>query len=275
MKVGVPKETGSWTSAAWRWSRMSCASCFGGARGRRRGRRRRARADPRHALRRGRRDDRRSVVGRDARRQGRSAERRRGRAASHAAQCYVGFLAPRDGAARPPSALAAAGVDGVRDGGDPADLARAGDGRAVARRPTSRGYKAALLGAEHSTRFLPDADDRRGHDPAGARCSSSASASPACRRWPPRGGSARRRPATTSAPRSPSRSQSLGAKWLDLGIEAAGEGGYARELTEEEQAAAAAGADRRDQDASTSSSRPRSCPDARRRGSSPPRPSRG
>jgi NAD(P) transhydrogenase subunit alpha len=30
--------------------------------------------------------------------------------------------------------------------------------------------------------------------------------------------------------------QSLGAKWLDVGIEAAGEGGYARELTEEERA---------------------------------------
>jgi len=30
--------------------------------------------------------------------------------------------------------------------------------------------------------------------------------------------------------------QSLGAKWLDLGIEAAGEGGYARDLTEEERA---------------------------------------
>ena len=30
--------------------------------------------------------------------------------------------------------------------------------------------------------------------------------------------------------------QSLGAQWLDLGLEAAGEGGYARELTEEERA---------------------------------------
>ena len=30
--------------------------------------------------------------------------------------------------------------------------------------------------------------------------------------------------------------QSLGAKWLDLGIEAAGEGGYARDLTDEEKA---------------------------------------
>ena len=31
--------------------------------------------------------------------------------------------------------------------------------------------------------------------------------------------------------------QSLGAQWLDLGLEASGEGGYARELTEEERAA--------------------------------------
>jgi len=30
--------------------------------------------------------------------------------------------------------------------------------------------------------------------------------------------------------------RSLGAQWLDLGLEAAGEGGYARELTEEERA---------------------------------------
>jgi H+-translocating NAD(P) transhydrogenase subunit alpha len=30
--------------------------------------------------------------------------------------------------------------------------------------------------------------------------------------------------------------QSLGAQWLDLGLEASGEGGYARELTEEERA---------------------------------------
>ena len=31
--------------------------------------------------------------------------------------------------------------------------------------------------------------------------------------------------------------ESLGAQWLDLGLEAAGEGGYARELTDEERAA--------------------------------------
>ena len=41
--------------------------------------------------------------------------------------------------------------------------------------------------------------------------------------------------------------RSVGAQWLDLGIDAAGEGGYARELTEDERAAAAEGAGERDQ----------------------------
>ena len=41
--------------------------------------------------------------------------------------------------------------------------------------------------------------------------------------------------------------RSVGAQWLDLGIEAAGEGGYARELTEEERAGAAEGAGGGDQ----------------------------
>ena len=67
----------------------------------------------------------------------------------------IGFLAPLHAARRRSTALRARGRDGVRDGGDPAHQPRAVDGRAVARRPTSRGYKAALLGAEHSTRFYP------------------------------------------------------------------------------------------------------------------------
>ena len=40
--------------------------------------------------------------------------------------------------------------------------------------------------------------------------------------------------------------RSVGAQWLDVGIEAAGEGGYARELTDEERAAAAEGTRGRD-----------------------------
>ena len=41
--------------------------------------------------------------------------------------------------------------------------------------------------------------------------------------------------------------ESLGAQWLDLGLEASGEGGYARELTERGARPPAAGADGRDQ----------------------------
>ena len=40
--------------------------------------------------------------------------------------------------------------------------------------------------------------------------------------------------------------RSLGAQWLDVGIDAAGEGGYARELTEDERARAAEAAERGD-----------------------------
>ena len=68
--------------------------------------------------------------------------------------------------------------------------------------------------------------------------------------------------------------QSLGAKWLDLGIEAAGEGGYARELTDEEKAAAAAGADRRDQGLRRRHHHGAGARAARRRAWSPPRRSR-
>ena len=135
------------------------------------------------------------------------------------------------------------------------------------------GYKAALLGAEHSTRFYPMLMTAAGTIPPakvlvlGAGVAGLQALA-----------TARRLGAQTTGydvrPEVAEQVQSLGAKWLDLGIEAAGEGGYARELTDEEKAAAAAGADRRDQDASTSSSRPRWCRAARRRGSSPPRPSR-
>ena len=68
--------------------------------------------------------------------------------------------------------------------------------------------------------------------------------------------------------------QSLGAQFLELeaGKGAEGEGGYARELTDEEQAAQQQELHRRRSPSSTWSSRPRSCPAARRRSSSPPTP---
>jgi NAD(P) transhydrogenase subunit alpha len=97
------------------------------------------------------------------------------------------------------------------------------------------GYKAALLGAEHSTRFYPMLMTAAGTIPpakvlvlgigvAGLQALATA----------------RRLGAKTTGydvrPETAEQVESLGATWLDLGIEAAGEGGYARELTEEERA---------------------------------------
>ena len=95
------------------------------------------------------------------------------------------------------------------------------------------GYRAALLGAEHATRFFPMLTTAAGTIPpakvlvlgigvAGLQALATA----------------RRLGAQTTGydvrPETSEQVESLGAKWLDLGIEAAGEGGYARELTEEE-----------------------------------------
>jgi NAD(P) transhydrogenase subunit alpha len=97
------------------------------------------------------------------------------------------------------------------------------------------GYKSALLGAEHSTRFYPMLMTAAGTIPpakvlvlgigvAGLQALATA----------------RRLGAQTTGydvrPETAEQVESLGAKWLDLGIEAAGEGGYARELTDEEKA---------------------------------------
>jgi NAD(P) transhydrogenase subunit alpha len=97
------------------------------------------------------------------------------------------------------------------------------------------GYKAALLGAEHSTRFYPMLMTAAGTIPPakvlvlGAGVAGLQALA-----------TARRLGAQTTGydvrPEVAEQVQSLGAKWLDLGIEAAGEGGYARELTDEEKA---------------------------------------
>jgi NAD(P) transhydrogenase subunit alpha len=95
------------------------------------------------------------------------------------------------------------------------------------------GYKAALLGAEHMTRFYPMLMTAAGTIPpakvlvlgigvAGLQALATA----------------RRLGAQTTGydvrPETAEQVRSLGSKWLDLGIEATGEGGYARELTDEE-----------------------------------------
>jgi H+-translocating NAD(P) transhydrogenase subunit alpha len=97
------------------------------------------------------------------------------------------------------------------------------------------GYKAALMGAEHSTRFYPMLMTAAGTIPpakvlvlGGGVAGLQALAT------------ARRLGAKTTGydvrPEVEEQVRSLGADWLDLGIDATGEGGYARELTEEEKA---------------------------------------
>ncbi len=95
------------------------------------------------------------------------------------------------------------------------------------------GYKSVLVAAEHSTRFFPMLMTAAGTIPpakvlvlgigvAGLQALATA----------------RRLGAQTTGydvrPETAEQVESLGAKWLDLGIDASGEGGYARELTAEE-----------------------------------------
>ena len=108
------------------------------------------------------------------------------------------------------------------------------------------GYRAALLAAEHIGRFFPMLMTAAGTIPPakvlvlGAGVAGLQALA-----------TARRLGAQTTGydvrPEVAEQVSSLGAKWLDLGIEAAGEGGYARALTAGGAGRSAAGADRGDQ----------------------------
>jgi proton-translocating NAD(P)+ transhydrogenase subunit alpha len=145
----------------------------------------------------------------------------------------VGFLAPRT---QPETleALAQAGVTALAMEAIPR-ISRAQSMDALSSQASVAGYKAALLGAEHATRFFPMLMTAAGTIPpakvlvlgvgvAGLQALAVA----------------RRLGAQTTGydvrPEVAEQVASLGAKWLDLGIEAAGAGGYARELTDEEKA---------------------------------------
>jgi NAD(P) transhydrogenase subunit alpha len=145
----------------------------------------------------------------------------------------VGFLAPLSSpdAIR---ALAGAGATAFAMEAIPR-ISRAQSMDALSSQSNVSGYKAALLGAEHMGRFYPMLMTAAGTIPpakvlvlgigvAGLQALATA----------------RRLGAQTTGydvrPETAEQVESLGAKWLDLGIEAAGEGGYARELTEEERA---------------------------------------
>ena len=114
-------------------------------------------------------------------------------------------------------------------------ISRAQSMDALSSQSNVAGYKAALLGAERMGRFYPMLMTAAGTIPpakvlvlgvgvAGLQALATA----------------KRLGARTTGydvrPEVAEQVQSLGARWLDLGLEASGEGGYARELTEEERA---------------------------------------
>jgi H+-translocating NAD(P) transhydrogenase subunit alpha len=148
-------------------------------------------------------------------------------------QILIGFLAPLT---KPElkDRLRSAGVQALAMESIPR-ISRAQSMDALSSQANVGGYKAALLGAEHSTRFYPMLMTAAGTIPpakvlvlgvgvAGLQALATA----------------KRLGAQTTGydvrPEVAEQVQSLGAKWLDLGIEAAGEGGYARELTDSEKA---------------------------------------
>src|ERR671932_172301 len=141
----------------------------------------------------------------------------------------VGFLAPLT-SPETTRALADAKVTAFAMEAIPR-ISRAQSMDALSSQSNVAGYKAALLGAEHATRFYPMLTTAAGTIPpakvlvlGGGVAGLQALAT------------AKRLGARTTGydvrPEVAEQVQSLGAQWLDLGIEAAGEGGYARELSE-------------------------------------------
>jgi NAD(P) transhydrogenase subunit alpha len=147
---------------------------------------------------------------------------------------YIGFLAPRS-EPELSAALAKRGVTAFAMEAIPR-ISRAQSMDALSSQANVGGYKAALLGAAYATRFYPMLMTAAGTIPPakvlvlGAGVAGLQALA-----------TARRLGAKTTGydvrPEVAEQVRSLGADWLDLGIDAAGEGGYARELSETEQAA--------------------------------------
>jgi H+-translocating NAD(P) transhydrogenase subunit alpha len=145
----------------------------------------------------------------------------------------IGFLEPRSNPELR-EALAGAGVTAIAMEAIPR-ISRAQSMDALSSQANVGGYKAVLLAAQLSTRFFPMLTTAAGTvKPAKALVLGVGVAGLQAL------ATAKRLGAQTTGydvrPEVAEQVQSLGAKWLDLGIEAAGEGGYARELTEEERA---------------------------------------
>ena len=146
-------------------------------------------------------------------------------------QVLIGFLAPLT-APDTIKALAEAGATAFAMEAIPR-ISRAQSMDALSSQFNVAGYKAALLGAQHSTRFYPMLTTAAGTSPpakvlvlgvgvAGLQALATAKRLGA------------RATGYDVRPEVAEQVQSLGASWLDLGVEASGEGGYARDLSEEE-----------------------------------------
>jgi NAD(P) transhydrogenase subunit alpha len=145
----------------------------------------------------------------------------------------IGFLAPLT-SPETIEALGQAGVQAFAMESIPR-ISRAQSMDALSSQANVAGYKAVLLAAERSTRFFPMLTTAAGTvKPATALVLGVGVAGLQAL------ATAKRLGARTTGydvrPEVADQVKSLGAQWLDLGIDATGEGGYARELTEDEKA---------------------------------------
>jgi NAD(P) transhydrogenase subunit alpha len=150
-----------------------------------------------------------------------------------AGSILIGFLAPLT-SPQTTRALASAKATAFAMESIPR-ISRAQSMDALSSQSNIAGYKAALLGAENMGRFYPMLMTAAGTIPPakvlvlGAGVAGLQALA-----------TAKRLGARTTGydvrPEVAEQVRSLGAQWLDLGLEASGEGGYARELTPEERA---------------------------------------
>ncbi|WP_416062253.1 Re/Si-specific NAD(P)(+) transhydrogenase subunit alpha [Rhodococcus indonesiensis] len=148
-------------------------------------------------------------------------------------QTLIGFLAPRN-AENQIGALAAAGVQAFAVESIPR-ISRAQVMDALSSQANVAGYKAVLVAASESTRFFPMLTTAAGTvKPATVLVLGVGVAGLQALATAKRLGG--RTTGYDVRPEVADQVRSVGAQWLDLGIDAAGEGGYARELTEDERA---------------------------------------
>lgn len=149
----------------------------------------------------------------------------------HSGALLIGFLAPLSEPATIEK-LRAAGVTAFAMESVPR-ISRAQSMDALSSQANVTGYKSVLLAAEKSTRFFPMLTTAAGTvKPATVLVLGVGVAGLQAL------ATAKRLGARTTGydvrPEVADQVRSLGAQWLDLGIDAAGEGGYARELTDDE-----------------------------------------